>query len=539
MAEILGNLMAGTGLFFVGLRMITTGLKQMAGRRLRMVFARWTDARLRTGLIGLLCGLIFQSMSGVSFIVASLIVTGILIVRRALPIIFWANAGASLLVLVAVLDVKVFFLFALGLAGLALAFEKPARYQPLASALFGIGMVFYGLAMLRTGATPLVELKWFEAALLQVQRSFFVAFLISALLAVVARSASAVTILAITFTQAGLLSAEQTFMIIYGANLGSGIITWILAAGLKGKPKQVVMSQVLFNAIGSAVFVSLFCLEVYAGIPLVRALIRRTSAPLEYQMVCVHLLFNWGSAAALSLATRPIARLLDRLWPPTQEETWSEMRFLHDQALRDPETALSLLDREQSRLFGQLPLYVQELRKVISGNGNPAYESIHGAFQTVAREIEAFAAELFRQAITAANSEKALNVQNRQKLLEGLEEVVRELVLDLDHWVSSNGDATVRDAFVEALDTLLLTACDAADSKQTEDIELLIKITQDRGELLKAMRQNYMAKERGFTSEGRQLFLRITGRFETAVWVLSRVAQLQRQTLLIDEGLRN
>ena len=533
MAEILGNLVGGTGLFFVGLRMITTGLKQMAGRRLRMLLAHWTDAPRRTVLIGLLCGLIFQSMSAVSFIVASLIATGILIVQRALPIIFWANGGTSLLVLVAVVDVKVFFLFALGLAGLALAFEKPARYQPLASALFGIGMVFYGLAMLRAGATPLGQLEWFDAAVLQVQRSYFVTFLVSAVLAVAARSGSAVTILAITFIRAGLLSAEQTFMVIYGANLGSGIITWILAAGLKGKPKQVVMSEVLFNLVGSAVFASLFCLEVYGGIPLVGALIRRTSAPLEYQMACVHLLFNWSSAAALSLATQPMARLLDRLWPPTQEEAWSEMQFLHDQALQDPETAVSLLDREQSRLFSQLPLYVQELRRVISGNGKPAYESIHGAFQTVAGEIEAFTAELFRQEITAANSEKALNVQNRQKLLEALEEVVRELVLNLDQWVSSNGDATMRDRFVEGLDILLLTACDAAESKQTEDVELLIKMTQDRGELFRAMRQDYMAKESGLTFEGRQLFLRITGHFETAVWVLSRIARLQQQKLLL------
>jgi hypothetical protein len=33
----------------------------------------------------------------------------------------------------------------------------------------------------------------------------------------------------------------------------------------------------------------------------------------------------------------------------------------------------------------------------------------------------------------------------------------------------------------------------------------------------------------------RQLFLRITGLFETAVWILGRIAQLQRQTLLRDE----
>ena len=538
MGEILGNLIGGTGIFFVGLKMITTGLKQMAGRRLRMLFAKWTDTGWRTGLIGLMCGLIFQSTSGAAFIIASLIATKILTVRRAMPLIFWANAGASLLVLVAVLDVKVFFLFALGLAGIALAFEKPARYQPLATALFGIGMVVYGLAMLRTGAAPLAEMKWFEAALLQVQSSFFVAFLVSALLTVVARSSSAVAIVAITFTQAGLLSVDQTIMVIYGANFGSGIITWILAAGLKGKPKQVVMSQVLFNCVGSAVFVSLFCFEVYGGIPLVRELIHKTFSSLEYQLAYVHLLFNWGGAAALSLATQPMARLLDRLWPPTQEEAWSEMRFLHDQALQDPELALSLLDREQSRLLAQLPIYVQELRKVISGNDKPAYQSIHGAFQTVAREIEAFTAELFRQAITAANSERALNAQNRQKLLEGLEEVVRELIGHLDQWLSSKEDATWRDGFVEGLDTLLITACDAAESNQTEDVELLIKITQDRGELLRAMRQNYMAKESSLTSAGKQRFLRITGLFETAVWILGRMAQLQRQTLLSDEEFR-
>jgi len=91
---------------------------------------------------------------------------------------------------------------------------------------------------------------------------------------------------------------------------------------------------------------------------------------------------------------------------------------------------------------------------------------------------------------------------------------------------------------VEGIDTLLMTACDAADSSQIEDVELLISITRDRSELLRTMRQNYLAMESSLTPEGRQLFLRVTGRFETAVWVLSRIAQLQRQTLLIDQDLQ-
>jgi len=539
MGEILGNLVGGTGLFFVGLHMITEGLGQMTGRRLRLLLSRWTDTGARAGLIGLFSGFISQSTSAVSFILASLTAAGMTDVRRALPVIFWANAGASLLVLIAVLDLETFILFVIGIAGLALAFGRPARYKPLTVTLFGTGLLFYGLIMLRSGAAPMAQANWFVGALLEAHGSYMLVFLVSALLRLAAQSTSAVTILAITFAHAGLFNAEQTIMIIYGANFGSGLFTWILATRLKGRPKQLVMAQVLFNCATCLVFISLFYLEVYGKFPLVRALTRATAAPLEYEMAYVHLFFNWSGAVALSLFIDPMARLLERLWPPTQEESWSEMRFLHDQALRDPETALILLTREQSRLFGQLPLYVQEMRKVISGNGKPAYESIHAAFQSVAREIEAFTAELFRQEITATNSEKALNVQNRQKLLEGLEEVVRELALDLTQWVSSKGGTTLRDAFVEGLDTLLITACDTTESNQTEDVELLIKITQDRGELLRAMRQNYIAEESSLTPAGRQLFLRITGLFETAVWLLSRMAQLQRQSLLIDEDLLN
>lgn len=534
MGEILGHLIAGIGVFFVGLRLITAGLKQMTGRRLRMLFARWTNKGWRAGLIGLVFGFVSQSMAAVSFIMASLVATGMMTVRKALPVLFWANAGGGLLVLIAVLDLRVFIFFILGLAGLSFAFERPRRYHAMAGTLLGIGLLFYGLVLIRAGAAPLAQTQWFEGALLEAHGSYIVAFLMSALLTLVAQSSSAVTILAITFAHAGLFAVEQTIMIIYGANFGSGVITWILGAQLKGRPKQLAMAQVLFNSFTCMVFVPLFYLEKYGGFPLVGAFVGAASASLEYQMAGVYLLFNWGGAVALSLFTAPMARLLEHLWLPTQEESWSEMRFLHDQALKDPETALSLLAREQARLLRQLPLYVRELRKVISGDGKPTYESIHTAFQSVAREIDAFTAELFRQETTAVTSERALNIQNRQRLLEGLEEVVRELVVDLDRWVRFREEMTLRDSFVEGIDTLLMTACDAADSSQMEDVELLVNITRDRSELLRAMRQSYLAEESSLTSEGRQLFLRITGHFETAVWILSRMAGLRRQELLLE-----
>jgi hypothetical protein len=89
------------------------------------------------------------------------------------------------------------------------------------------------------------------------------------------------------------------------------------------------------------------------------------------------------------------------------------------------------------------------------------------------------------------------------------------------------------------LDTLLITAADAAESNQIEDAELLIKMTQDRSEILRAMRQQYIAEESSVTPRHWQVFLRITGLFETAVWILGRMAQLQRQSVSRDDNDRH
>ena len=536
MGEILGNLIGGIGVFFVGLRMITTGLKQMTGRRFRILFAKWSGTDFRAGLVGLLSGFISQS-SAFAFIVASLIATGIMSVRNALPIVFWANAGAAVVVLLAVLNIKTLVLFVLGVAGLSLAFEKPVRYHHLATTLFGIGLLLYGLIMIRTGAAPLAEKEWFKAMLLHSRYSFSLAFLMGALLTAISQSSAGVIILAITFTQSGLLSVEQTIMIIYGAHFGSSAITWILSTGLKGQPKQLVMAQVIFNLAGCAVFVPFFYLEIYSRIPLVGALVSKTAAPLEYQMAYVVLLFNWGVAIVLSLLINPMAKLLAHFWLPTREESWSQLRYLQDYTLRDPETALTLISKEQTRLLNRLPLYIEELRSASSGERKPAYDSVHSAFQTVAREIQAFASDLLSQKLTHETSERALNIQNKQTLLEGLEEIVYELVLSLDSWSKSVVGQRLKDTFVEGLDTILLVTCDAVESSDPHDIDLLIRITHDRSELLQKMRQNYLGSEEGLAANDRQIFLEITVLFERAVWILGRIAELQRQSVLLDQKL--
>ena len=139
--------------------------------------------------------------------------------------------------------------------------------------------------------------------------------------------------------EGGLFTVNQTIMLIYGVHVGSSVTTWFLSSGLKGTSKRLVMLEVLFNVFGVIIFVSLFYLEVYGQVPLVKKLVSTLTHNLKQQMAYVVLIFNWGVPLLLCFMLDPFYKLLMRICPPTKEEDLSKLQFMHDQALNDPESA--------------------------------------------------------------------------------------------------------------------------------------------------------------------------------------------------------
>src|SRR5688572_31821799 len=161
LTSILANFIAGLGLFFSGLRLIDNNLRQVTGRRLRTAVGRLTRTRWLAALVGIVTGALVQSTSGIVFILVSLVASGLTTVRRVLPIVTWANVGCGALVFAAVLDLRLAILDLIGLAGAAFAFDKSHRSHAL-GAIFGVGILFYGIELMKTGAAPLKELPWFS-----------------------------------------------------------------------------------------------------------------------------------------------------------------------------------------------------------------------------------------------------------------------------------------------------------------------------------------------------------------------------------------
>jgi phosphate:Na+ symporter len=106
MAELIALFLAGLSLFFTGAMGVRTKLQQMSGRKFRQVLARVTDRPVIAGVVGMGAGAVTQSASAVAFILSGMVASGMITLRRALPVVAALNVGTAALVFIAAFDMR-------------------------------------------------------------------------------------------------------------------------------------------------------------------------------------------------------------------------------------------------------------------------------------------------------------------------------------------------------------------------------------------------------------------------------------------------
>ena len=247
MLSVVASLVAGLGMFFVGLHQLTEDLKSLSSRQLRERIATWT----RRPLLGLLWGglsvLVTQSGAVVTFLLVSMLRSGMITVRQSLPIVIGCNVFGSLSVLILVIDIKYGMLLLLGIAGIFSVSSHASKFRTVASAAFGIGLLFLGLRIMQEGVAPLAEAHWFHELLQQSAQYYFTAFVAGAILSFVAQTSIGVTVLTDAFYAAEVLSLGQSMMIAYGSNVGSSLLLALLSTKLKGESRQIAMFRTFWK----------------------------------------------------------------------------------------------------------------------------------------------------------------------------------------------------------------------------------------------------------------------------------------------------
>jgi phosphate:Na+ symporter len=488
-----------------------------------------TDRVWLGSLLGVLFGAVMQSVTAVTVILASMTASRMISVRQALPVVAWTNVGATLLVFVAVLNIKLAVLYLVGLAGISFTFSKEVRWKTVFGVALGIGLLLYGIDTMKASAGAMQQLSWFQAVMSKAQGSYLIAFAAAVFLSFLTQSTTAVVMIAVALMQSRLLASEETIMVIYGGNLGSTFARMILAGGLQGSAKQIGRFQDFFKIGGAALFVTLFYVEEYGQVPLVHALVRAATDQVQTQMALVNLLFNVGMAVLVTPLRGPIERLLIRLWPATAAEDFGRFQYFYPEALSDPETALDLMEKEQARLLRRVPGYLNFLRPAPESPDDLDFIALHQAFTSLGRELESYITSLVDVPHTTETSERLMHVKNRQGLIGYVEYAVFELAEAIHRSPPSGRLAPLVWKFLEAIDLLLGLTADACGDPAQADFNVLETLCGDRGELMGTIRKRYLAGETELAAPEKALLFGLTAHFERIVWLTRRLGRVLEQ----------
>ncbi len=519
MIDVLGGMVGGLGIFFVGMWLLTENLKALATRRLRSIAHRWTGNRLAGFAWGTAAATITQSMSALTFIVVSVLRAELISTKGAFAIILGGNVGVTLLVLVVTFDIELVSLYVLGVASAVLISERASRYRPVAASFFGGAMIVLGLVLLKDSAAPLADQPWFGEMVEGTGGSLLLAFLVAALLTAIVQSSSAVCVIGISMATLGVISVDQAIMVVYGSCLGSGLIQYLLSASLTARSRQVAMFQVSYNLLFCIVLVPLLYVEVYFDIPLVKALILSLDLGLGQQLAFAFILPSLFLALIMLTGLGPSTWLFERLWPDTAEEELSRTKFIHDHASADVETSLSLVDLEQRRVLETLSRYFDTVR-----NGS-ALEPFRDATGRLLAEIEHFLTDLGERH-PMHGVEGRTSMSTRQKLLSWLEEQVAtlcEALRELPDLPARGG--TLRVGICEGLDAVLLAVLDAIETGGEDRWMYMKELTGDRRELMRRIRNEYSQTEPPLGAAQLSQVITITNSVEQVLFLLSKLVQ--------------
>ena len=527
MIATIAPFLAGLGLFFCGVNFIAANVTPLVGRRLRTVLMRASQRPAFAAVAGVVAGMITQSTNAVIYIVIGLVSGGIIDKRRALLVPTWSQIGSAMLVILVAIDLRVAASYAVALAGFAIyfGFLRSDRTRHAIHTLLGAGLLFLGLEMVKTGAGPIRDLLIADGAVQYAAKAPPLMFLFGAGLTILCQSATVTSAIAVAAVNIGLVDFSLACLLVYGANIGSVINHYLLAASMSGESRQIVLMQVAQKVAGLIGVLPIVITEWVTGRHLFEPAASVFTSTVGGKVAFVFLYYQAIGAVLCTAGFAPLVRLLERVSPPTKLQELSRPAFLVDEALVEPALAVELVGREERRLLDLLPTMLDDLRADAGESAVPA-DVVKSAGVSVARAMAAYLEAILGADVERADRERVIRLQHRTSNIGALFEALDNFAAasrTARQWPSSG---RVAEQMVEALHALLTALIDAVTSDDPADRELVLALLGHRDELMERIRQRVLREDPGMPAPAQEALFTATMLFERIVWLARQTTML-------------
>ena len=343
-------LLAGVGVFIVGMNMMSEGLEKGAGGGLKKLLAKISNNRFLGVGIGAGTTAIIQSSSATTVMVIGLVNAGVITLFQAISVIMGANIGTTVTGLIVALsgqkgaisfsDIAIIMAF----VGVMMMFVKKDKVKLIGSIICGLGVIFVGLDIM-SGALDASN----NPEITSLFQNLFTAIdfpllliLFGALFTALVQSSSAATGIIIVMAGGGIIPVETALFIVLGTNIGTCVTALLACLGTTTNAKRTALIHFTFNLIGTIIFTAI----LWPTGPWFASLLSGFKT-VEMQIAIFHVIFN----VTTTLLLIPFVRLLEKLSilvikDHKKDEEELHLKFIDDRLLSTPAVALMQVKNE-------------------------------------------------------------------------------------------------------------------------------------------------------------------------------------------------
>lgn len=265
-SALLFNLVGGLGIFLYGMRLMSEGLQKVAGDQLRTIFNMVTTNRFIGVFTGFLVTAIIQSSSATTVMLVGFVNAGIMNLQQAIHVILGANIGTTFTGWIIAFKITKYGLPIIGVGAGFLLFSKSEKVNYIGEVVLGLGMLFFGLTLMKAGFKPLRHDPSFNNFFLYFGADNIFKISMSALagcvLTMIVQSSSATVGITMGLASQGLLTFPAAAALVLGENIGTTITALLSSIGTDTNARRTALSHSLFNVLGVIIMIIIFPLYI-------------------------------------------------------------------------------------------------------------------------------------------------------------------------------------------------------------------------------------------------------------------------------------
>lgn len=343
------SLLGGVGLFLYGMTIMSAGLKNACGEKLRTILEYATKNKIISVLVGVAVTMLIQSSSATDVMVIGFVNSGLMNLSQAIGVIMGANIGTTITAQITAFNISAYAPVILFAGAIMYLFVKKNIVKYIGSIIMGFGMLFLGVAQMKSAIAPLSQIPAFISFVSGLENPF-VTVMFGVAFTALLQSSSSSTVIFQTFAMEHLITYNTAVYLCIGAAIGSVTPNLLASLTTNRNGKRTALLNLLFNLLRAALLMTM--LAIFPGI---KDVIQGLSPDnIGRQIANTHTIFAIVSVIAMLPLTEFIVKLTQKILPlkPEENRIVEERKLLYMNQTADmaPSAALAQAHKEIVRM---------------------------------------------------------------------------------------------------------------------------------------------------------------------------------------------